>query len=539
MAFFGYNHGQRITMPLKKRPLILHPFLFSAYTILGVYSRNAVEIPIAWILRPLVIILIVMALLVWALTRLTKNRERAGLIASLGVFWFVFGHLYHVLQGTPKFNDLPANIFLALLAWTAPLLLLGSHWAWKRIGRTGLLTTFLNATSIFVLILPTFTTLRYGIQSITYERDAFQNVRTETQALTSTVNPPDIYWIILDAYGRSDYLEYAYGYDNQEFLNFLHETGFYVAEQSRPNYPQTELSLASTINMDYLDAFAVKLQNTDNRNPLTDILQHSTLRDTLERMGYQFVALPSAAMFAQFRDADTYLSMNRSDINEFEGLLLSTTLLALPIEKFNLSIPVPSYSLHRQTIAYELETLKSIPAETPGPKFVFAHILAPHPPFVFDADGNPIQADRPYNMGDAGGFQGTDEEYAQGYVDAVQYLNREMEKIITTILKNSSAPPIIIIQGDHGPGDHYNTLALDTSCLWERYSILSAYYFPDQNYAALYPEITPVNSFRVVLNEYFGANLSLLEDRSYYAAWFKPYQFTDVTEQIMPVCDMP
>jgi hypothetical protein len=525
-------------MPAKKYPLILHPFLFAAYAILGVYSRNAVEIPIAWILRPLGIILLSMAILVWGISKLTRDRERAGFIASLGLFWFVFGHLYHVLQGNPKFNDLPANTFLALIAWSAPLILLGSKWTWMRIGRTGLLTTFLNATSIFVLILPTFIILRYSLQSVAYNRNSFENVQVETQALVPSTNPPDIYWIILDAYGRSDYLDFAYGYNNREFLDTLKEQGFYVAEQSRPNYPQTELSLASTINMDYLDTFAADLQNTDNRNPLTDILQDSTLRDALGRAGYQFVALPSAAMFAQFRDADMYLSMGMSDINEFEGLLLSTTVLTLPIEKFNLNVPIPSYDLHRQTIVYELETLKSIP-DMPGPKFVFAHILAPHPPFVFDADGNPIESDRPYNMGDAGGFQGTDEEYAQGYVNTVKYLNREMKQVIATILEKSSTPPIIIIQGDHGPGDHYNTLKLDKNCLWERYSILNAYYFPNQDYTALYPEITPVNSFRVVLNSYFGANLKKLEDRNYYAAWFTPYQFVDITRDINNTCVIP
>ena len=521
-----------------KRPLILHPYLFSAYAILGVYSRNAVEIPVAWIFRPLIIILAGMAVTYWWLARVTKNRERAGLIASLGLFWFVFGHLYHVLQGSPTFNRIPANTLLALLVWSLPLLLLGSKWAWDRIGGTGLLTSFLNTTSIIVLILPTFTTLRYGVQTLTPNGDAFENIREESSSLTLPDNPPDIYWIILDAYGRSDYLDYAYGYSNQEFITFLQSQGFFIAGKSRPNYPQTELSLASAINMDYLDAFAADLQNTDNRNPLTDILQHSTLRDALERAGYRFVALPSAAMFAQFRDADVYLSINGSDINEFEGLLLSTSILALPIEAFDLNVPIPSYSLHRRTIAYELEMLKSVPA-MPGPKFVFVHILAPHPPFVFDSEGNPVQSDRPYNMGDAEGFQGSGEEYANGYVDAVKYLNHEMEQAIVAILEKSTTPPIIILQGDHGPGDHYNTLELDTGCLWERYSILNAYYFPDQKYASLYPGITPINSFRVVLNTFFGADLDLLEDRNYFAGWFTPYRFVDVTDSINNSCQIP
>lgn len=210
-----------------KRPPVLHPFLFSAYAVLGVYSRNAADIPIAWILRPLVVLLLGMAVLVWLLGRLTGDRERAGFIASLALFWLVFGHLYRVLQENPKFYVLPANAVLALVAWSAPLILLGSRWAWRRIGKAGLITTFLNATSVFVLVLPTFTTIQYGLRSVAYNRNAFAEVRAEIQTLAPPENPPDIYWIILDAYGRADLFEQVYGYDNQGFLDFLRERGFW------------------------------------------------------------------------------------------------------------------------------------------------------------------------------------------------------------------------------------------------------------------------------------------------------------------------
>jgi len=97
---------------------------------------------------------------------------------------------------------------------------------------------------------------------------------------------------------------------------------------------------------------------------------------------------------------------------------------------------------------------------------------------------------------------------------------------------------IIILQGDHGPGAFYNMLELDNSCVYERFSILNAYYFPNGDYQLLYPSVTPVNSFRVVLNRYFGAQLDLLEDRSYYASWSSPYLFTDVTDQIDLPCNI-
>ena len=43
----------------------------------------------------------------------------------------------------------------------------------------------------------------------------------------------------------------------------------------------------------------------------------------------------------------------------------------------------------REHTLYALNALDEIP-ELPGPKFVFAHLLMPHPPYVIDADGSPM-----------------------------------------------------------------------------------------------------------------------------------------------------
>jgi hypothetical protein len=67
---------------------------------------------------------------------------------------------------------------------------------------------------------------------------------------------PDIYYIILDGHARSDILAELYGYDNNWFVDSLRQRGFYVADRSRTNYAQTYLSLASTLNMTYLDSLA-------------------------------------------------------------------------------------------------------------------------------------------------------------------------------------------------------------------------------------------------------------------------------------------
>src|SRR5690606_20516760 len=95
----------------------------------------------------------------------------------------------------------------------------------------------------------------------------------------------------------------------------------------------------------------------------------------------------------------------------------------------------------------------------------------------------------------------------------------------------SEKPPVIIIQGDHGPGGRLKWKSPGDSCYAERTSILNAYYLPDGADALLFPNITPVNSFRVVLNAYFGADLEMLPGKSYFTSPLPGGAFIDITNQ--------
>ena len=88
--------------------------------------------------------------------------------------------------------------------------------------------------------------------------------------------------------------------------------------------------------------------------------------------------------------------------------------------------------------------------------------------------------------------------------------------MVDQILQASETPPVIILQGDHGPW---------VGSIPIRMQILNAYYLPGDATRRLYPTISPVNSFRVALNEIFGLGLPLLEDVSYYSTYPKPYTF--------------
>jgi len=109
----------------------------------------------------------------------------------------------------------------------------------------------------------------------------------------------------------------------------------------------------------------------------------------------------------------------------------------------------------------------------------------------------------------------------------VEFVNSQLEEVITAILEQSEVPPVIIIEGDHGPDSNSGRI----SYVQERMTNLNAIHLPT-GASGLYPGLTPVNTFRVVFNEVFGTDLPLLDDRVLYSEYRQPYEFQDVTDSI-------
>ena len=231
------------------------------------------------------------------------------------------------------------------------------------------------------------------------------------------------------------------------------------------------------------------------------------LQEILEQLGYTSISFESRAR-AHFRiDTDIHLARNPllfenldllSGVTEFESMLMETTVLRVFFDSRGI-LPESLISQSKQSELYEhylqtkyiLDQLENL-HEIDAPIFVFAHILVPHQPYIFTPTGE-------YK-----GYSGD-----VGYLNNLKFINSAILSVLRTIIDNSEDDTIIIVMGDHG------TMG-STEKPERRLANLGTYYVNDETKALLYKDITPVNSIRIILNQYFGTDYPLLEDISYY-----------------------
>jgi hypothetical protein len=256
------------------------------------------------------------------------------------------------------------------------------------------------------------------------------------------------------------------------------------------------------------------------RAGLGHLIRSSSVRQTLENLGYKSIAFETGFIWTQIKDADIYLSQNQAAlggerlskyVNEFELLLLKSSAALIVIDGTALILNITPQEIdktdnaRRNLVLFVFEQLNSMPS-VEGPKFVFAHIVSPHRPFVFAADGS----------------TNINRNKTAAYAEQVTYINTQILSLVDNLMTNSEIPPIIILQGDHGG------VALKVGS--SRLKILNAYHLPQGGNEHLYPNISPVNSFRVIFNTYFNGNLPLLEDFGFYSTDNAPFDLIFVPE---------
>lgn len=523
---------------MKNLPVI-HPFLFAISPILFLFYFNIGEVSFSEILLPSAIVLGMTVLLLLLSKLLFKDYKKGGLIISIFlVLFFSYGHVLTIIAKSPnsKIRFWGAHRFLVPL-WI--LLIAGCTYITIRILKDlRNLTSILNIVALSLVAISIFNIGINQFKTINSRKDnsnhnyikSLEDGGTNIIKLRNGAKPPHIYYIILDEYARSSTL-LEYGFDNQEFIDYLTKKGFYVASKSRSNYAQTLLSLSSSLNMKYINFLSDLFgEGSKDKKSIMPMLLNNKVKKLLKTAGYKYIDF---SMLNIESDIDQFKALNfhrlnkknyRSDIS-FLWMLIHTSMLR-SIERHFL------VHVQRETVLKKFANIAKVP-EIKEPTFVYAHFICPHAPYIFGANGEkvskPILSKR----------KKTRSSHKQLYINQLVYINKLLRIMIDEILSKSEFPPIIILQGDTGP-----LLSLGSTkkretwsdptdeMLKERMSIFNAYYLPSGGKDLLYDSISPVNTFRIIFNRYFDTNYEILEDQSYFSAYYRPYKFINVTEKV-------
>lgn len=489
-----------------KTPLFKHPFLLTLligiFPIVSLIASNQGEMHLSDGLRALLLTAATVAGFYWLLNAILKDSLKASLLLALGsILFFTYGHALLGLKSiTLSGGNLGRNsLLLPVYIATA----IAGIWVIFKTPLPKTLIPNLTLIAVALLLMPT------GQIVYAQAREAFLAAEIENTGPNPTAasdSLPDIYYIILDGYPRADVLKKSFDYDNSEFISWLASNGFVVTACSQSNYSHTRPSMASTFNMEYLgDGNPNRIAYDDDQ--LDVLLQYSLVQQKLESYGYTTITFETNYKWLRWSEPDyTFSPLEGKDRppsyrawNDFEYLLLRTTAAVVILDRINLeeSFMVTPKEMEQQRILFIFEKLADIPNSIPGPKFVYAHITVPHPPYLFGQDAI-LLLNNPTDP-------------IAGYRDQVDGVNTLTMNAVEAILANSPTPPIIIIQGDHGAVLDYEDGNIPPE---EKLAILNAYHLPGVSENQLYPDISPINTFRLLFNNYFAEENDLLEDRS-------------------------
>ena len=228
----------------------------------------------------------------------------------------------------------------------------------------------------------------------------------------------------------------------------------------------------------------------------------------LRGLGYRSVATASGFAEVELRRVDRLIEPVQP--TEFEVSLVRGTGLARILETV---APDLLSGLQRDRIHASFDAVSALAAEThDGPRFVFAHLPAPHPPWVFGPSGEPRRESAYTFFNDSARDRQVDRSTAlRQALDQTVYTDGLIVEMVDAIQRSSPTPPVIVLFSDHGTGtgfDHVHPLESD---LVERTSNVLAASTP--GIPGLFAEpATPVNILPMLLRGYFGSTVPLNDD---------------------------
>lgn len=482
---------------------VVHPVVFAVYPVAFLLSQNIGDMHARESVRAVAFALAFGLVVFGAVRLVVRDRHKAGAIASL------------LIVVTFLYAEYSASIWQILAVWLAvgmaAVAIALSRRNWRQA------TLYLNVVGLLLVLSSLVTIVPYEIQRAGSDTNALATDRPLTYNQPehdANGQRPNIYYVILDGYGRDDILARFYNHDNRYFTDALREQGFYVADRARSNYARTALSVVSTLYATYLSDYIEQngLEESRDVQRIFDLLPNSSVFRFLKERGYTTYAYSSTVLNYP---ADEQV-VPEAFLSYFEREVAARTPFSFIFYKL---FQRSSYRMHFENIMSTISRMDES-VELPSPKFVFTHIVCPHPPMVFDRNGNfreDTGGDHRLTDGNAmvGNYM-TAEDYQQQYSEQVHWLNGVIMEWVKKV-RETDPNAVIVLQGDHGPGSMLHWNSLQQTNMLERFSILNAICLPGAGDDVLYSDITSVNTFRVIFNQYFGSEFELLPDSSFFS----------------------
>lgn len=496
-----------------------YPWLVAVIPILQFLASNPLHYVLSDAVFPVIVALLVMSVAMAGLRLVLNSWHRAAAVSTVVVVvLFAYGHAERALGGR-----LDEQVLFAAAVVLAAAAVVLSIRAPRQVAQSapilnisaGVLLLF-QATSLAGTAWTDFTNA--SPPDPLKANAAASHLFNQTPD-TAVLNRPDIYYLILDGYARHDALG---EFDNSDFLMDLERRGFFVAVDATSNYMYSMQSLASSLNMAYLDDLEHRVPTS--QSDFSHLVQSNALVEILKNLGYTYVHLESgwsitnesphadiAVRFTPSGVVESIADKNTSRLLDLrtthEGVingtfvreLLKTTALRVMIGNLLSPASGDRYNWWAPERALLMFDYLSKPNKNASPKFVFAHIVKPHKPATFDRHGNMFLS----KGGDVGFSDSHDPAVPDAYIGQLIYTNTLVLQTIDGILENSNEPPIIVIAGDHGRAGDF-----------PRHAILAAFHLPSGGETVLYPSISSVNHFRHILSYHFDIDIDLVEDRN-------------------------
>lgn len=508
------------------RRTFVHPVLFALAPVVSLYAHNVMRARVSDTFLPAALMVALGIVVFGAAWLAVHSPVKPALVASYALLLFAsYGPVSNSLNTRVVLGIAVARPTVLVVIWTI-LFAAGTVAIMRAHGSLAAPNSIALVVGLGLLVVPLWNIIQFEVtanRAATTTNCAYHDDEVYVTARPSPA--PDIYFICMDRYARDSSLQDWFGYDNSAFTSFLSSRGFYVADRSFSNYIMTLQSLSATLNMQYIDCLTALMgEESRNRLPLFYMLKDYRVWHVLKARGYQFVHA-GTRFHVTARNPNADVNYNVEQLPEFTQMFLETTIAFPVLNKLGVLDDGRVEKVKR--VEHNLAMLEALP-EIDQPRFVFAHFLLPHEPYVFDENGN---------------FCDSDHEYArtreENYVAQLRYTNKCLENLIDVVLARSRTPPVIILQADEGPypdGTKAASFRWDTATAGqcrEKTHILNAIYLPGADSTAFYPSMTPVNTFRLVFNHVFGTRYEMLPDECWaYQDLHHLYRFIDITDRV-------